>query len=58
MIKIGDVIKLKGSTLRLRANGDGTFTDQYGRILVAYTNDKGKPDYKPTGGVDPKGANH
>lgn len=57
-MNIGDVIKPEGSTLRLKVNGDGTFTDQYGRVLVGYTNEKGKPDFKPTGRVDPKGANH
>lgn len=58
MLKKGDIIKLKGSTIRLKVNGDGTFTDQYGRILEPYTNEHGKPDYKPTGRVDPQGANH
>jgi hypothetical protein len=58
VIKTGDVIKPKGSTLRLRANGDGTFTDQFGRVLEAYTNEHGKPDYRPTGSVDPNGASH
>ena len=43
--------------LRLKPNDDGTFTDQYGRILTPYTNDKGQPDLKPTG-IDRKGARH
>ena len=31
--------------LRLKENPDGTFTDQYGRILQPYTNEKGQPDF-------------
>jgi len=47
----------KTQGLRLKANEDGTFTDQYGRILTPYTNEKGEPDLKPTG-IDRKGARH
>lgn len=43
--------------LRLKENEDGTYTDQYGRILQPYTNEAGKPDLKPVG-VDRKGARH
>ena len=45
------------SGLRLKDNQDGTFTDQYGRVLEPYTNEHGKPDLKPVG-LDRKGANH
>ena len=43
--------------LRLKENPDGTFTDQYGRILQPYTNEKGQPDLRPVG-LDRKGAKH
>jgi hypothetical protein len=43
--------------LRLKANDNGTFTDQYGRVLERYVNDKGQEDLRPTG-LDPKGARH
>jgi hypothetical protein len=56
-MKDGDVITI-GNGLRLRSNGNGTWTDQHGRLLEQYTNEKGEPDFRPTGGVDPKGANH
>ena len=45
------------SGLRLKENPDGTFTDQYGRILQPYTNEKGQPDLRPVG-LDRKGAQH
>jgi hypothetical protein len=51
------IIKLKGSTLRLRPNEDGTYTDQYGRLLERFTDKDGKEDYRPIG-LDPRGANH
>jgi len=43
--------------LRLKENADGTYTDQYGRILQPYTNEKGQPDLRPIG-LDRKGADH
>ena len=51
-------VKLPGTKgLRLIQNADGTFTDQYGRVLQPYTNAQGKPDLRPIG-LDPKGARH
>lgn len=43
--------------LRLKDNQDGTYTDQYGRVLQRYTNEKGEDDLRPIG-LDPKGARH
>lgn len=45
------------SALRLKENPDGTYTDQYGRVLQPYTNEKGQPDLRPVG-LDPRGASH
>lgn len=51
-------VNLQGvSGLRLLRNSDGTYTDQYGRLLEEFTNDKGKPDLRPIG-LDPRGARH
>ncbi len=51
-------VKTKG--LRLKPCSDGNpqhWTDQYGRVLEVFTNDKGKLDLRPIG-VDPRGAGH
>lgn len=45
------------SGLRLKENDNGTYTDQYGRVLEPFTNEKGQPDLRPVG-LDPHGANH
>jgi hypothetical protein len=47
----------KARRLYLSRNADGTFTDQYGRLLAEYVNTEGQNDLRPVG-IDPRGGAH